>query len=365
MTAIHLRHLVKHFGAFTAIKSMDLEIRDGEFMALLGPSGCGKSTTMNIIAGMERPSEGRVMFDLADVTDTPMTRRGVGFVFQNYAIFTHMSVRQNLAYGLSMQGRPKAEIDKRVRRIAEFLQLTPMLDQPSARLSVNILQRLAIGRSAIVEPAIFLLDEPLSNVDAAFRAVMRTELKHLQRQFKQTTVYVTHDQLEAMTMADRIAVMDHGALQQVGTPLEVYNSPANIFVARFIGSPGMNLLPGVLTDRAGQLRVDLGAAGQTRPLSEPLAAALRDRREREVWYGFRAEELSIGADGEGLELGVTFIERIGSRTVVHFSAGVETAKGVFENSVPLTAGGTARLVPSDGSVRLFDRATGLALEGSR
>ena len=223
---------------------MDLEIADGEFMALLGPSGCGKSTTMNMIAGMEEPTEGRILFGDRDMAGVPMGRRGVGFVFQNYAIFTHMTVRQNLAYGPRMHGRPQAEIDRRVGAIAELLQLTPLLDRRADRLSVNILQRVAIGRSAIMEPAIFLLDEPLSNVDAAFRAVMRTELKHLQREFRQTMVYVTHDQLEAMTMADRIAVMDHGVLQQVGTPIEVYNNPANVFVARFIGAPGMNLLPG-------------------------------------------------------------------------------------------------------------------------
>ena len=244
MSAIRLQSLVKKFGDFTALKTMDLTVEDGEFMALLGPSGCGKSTTMNMIAGMEEPTSGRILFGSRDMAGVPMGRRGVGFVFQNYAIFTHMTVRQNLAYGLKMRGAPKPELDRRVNAIAELLQLTPLLDRKADRLSVNILQRVAIGRSAIMEPAIFLLDEPLSNVDAAFRAVMRTELKQLQRQFRQTMVYVTHDQLEAMTMADRIAVMDHGVLQQVGTPLEVYNNPANVFVARFIGAPGMNLLRG-------------------------------------------------------------------------------------------------------------------------
>ncbi|TIX75642.1 MAG: ABC transporter ATP-binding protein, partial [Mesorhizobium sp.] len=170
MSAIHLQNLVKKFGDFTALKTMDLAIADGEFMALLGPSGCGKSTTMNMIAGMEEPTSGKIVFGERDMTGVPMGRRGVGFVFQNYAIFTHMSVRQNLAYGPKMRGAPKAEIDRRVGAIAEMLQLTPLLDRKADRLSVNILQRVAIGRSAIMEPAIFLLDEPLSNVDAAFRA---------------------------------------------------------------------------------------------------------------------------------------------------------------------------------------------------
>ena len=361
MTTIHLDNLVKRFGAFTALKTMDLEIRDGEFMALLGPSGCGKSTTMNIIAGMESPSEGRITFDGRDMNGVAMGRRGVGFVFQNYAIFTHMSVYDNLAYGLKVRGTSAAETDRRVKAIAEFLQLTPMLGKPSAGLSVNILQRLAIGRSAIVEPAIFLLDEPLSNVDAAFRAVMRTELKHLQRQFRQTMVYVTHDQLEAMTMADRIAVMDHGVLQQVGTPLDVYNNPANLFVAGFIGSPGMNLLKGELADSDRGLLVDLGAAGRTAPLNSALAASARNRGAKAVVYGFRPECVVIAGKGEGLRLPVTFVERIGARTVVHFGSDAARVKAVFDNDVAIEAGETVTLAVEPGSARLFDAATGAAI----
>lgn len=363
MTSIRLDHLTKKFGAFAALKTMDMEIRDGEFMALLGPSGCGKSTTMNIIAGMEGPTTGRVLFGDRDMSGVPMPKRGVGFVFQNYAIFTHMSVRQNLAYGLKVRGTSQPEIDRRVAAIAEFLQLTQFLDQPSAKLSVNILQRLAIGRSAIVEPEIFLLDEPLSNVDAAFRAVMRTELKHLQRQFRQTMVYVTHDQLEAMTMADRIAVMDHGVLQQVGTPLEVYNNPTNVFIARFIGSPGMNLVPASLIESGGEMRADLGAAGVSAPLAPGLAAAAREAGSRDVWYGFRPEELTVVAGDAALAADVTFVERIGSRTIVHFEMAGEVAKGVFTNDVALRPGGAARIDPAPDAVRLFDRASGNAIGG--
>ncbi|SOC35928.1 carbohydrate ABC transporter ATP-binding protein (CUT1 family) [Rhizobium subbaraonis] len=361
MTAIHLENLVKRFGAFTALKTMDLEIRDGEFMALLGPSGCGKSTTMNMIAGMEGPSEGRILFDGRDMNGVAMGRRGVGFVFQNYAIFTHMNVYDNLAYGLRVRGLPDAEIDSRVKKIADFLQLTPLLKQPSAKLSVNILQRLAIGRSAIVEPAIFLLDEPLSNVDAAFRAVMRTELKHLQRQFRQTMVYVTHDQLEAMTMADRIAVMDHGVLQQVGTPLEVYNNPVNLFVAGFIGSPGMNLLRGSLADSDRGLVVDLGELGLTAPLSPEVAAAARAHAGREVVYGFRPERVSLSVTGEGVPMPVTFVERIGARTIAHLGTGAQRVKAVFDNDVTAESGTTVSVAVEPASVRLFDAATGIAI----
>lgn len=362
MSAIHLQNLVKTFGSFTALKTMDLEITDGEFMALLGPSGCGKSTTMNMIAGMEEPTKGRILFGDRDMSGVPMGRRGVGFVFQNYAIFTHMTVRQNLAYGPRMHGRPKAEIDRRVGAIAELLQLTPLLDRRADRLSVNILQRVAIGRSAIMEPAIFLLDEPLSNVDAAFRAVMRTELKHLQRQFRQTMVYVTHDQLEAMTMADRIAVMDHGVLQQVGTPIEVYNNPANVFVAKFIGAPGMNLIPGRPAESDRGLVVDLGPLGVTPPLPDRLADALR-RSNAEVLYGFRPEQATIAEDSKGLVLPVTFVERIGARTIVHLGQGGSAVKAVFDNDLRVAVGETLVLAPDAASVRIFDVATGKAVGG--
>ena len=317
MTAIHLQGLTKSFGPFTALHPMDLDIADGEFLALLGPSGCGKSTTMNMIAGMERPSAGRILFGDRDMAGVTMGQRGVGFVFQNYAIFTHMTVRQNLDYGLRMAGNDPGP---KTAAMAELLGLTGMLDRPSSGLSVNILQRLAIGRSAIMEPAIFLLDEPLSNVDAAFRAVMRTELKALQRQFRQTMVYVTHDQLEAMTMADRIAVMDHGRLQQVGTPLEVYNAPVNTFVARFLGSPGMNLLPG----RVVEGQIDLGPLGRV-PLPGPASG--------EVTYGFRPEEVTLD-ETSPFRLPITHVERIGARNILHMGG----VRAVFPAGMGLPSG---------------------------
>ena len=362
MSAIRLENLVKRYGSFTALRTMDLLIEDGEFMALLGPSGCGKSTTMNMIAGMERPSEGRILFGDRDMTGVPMGRRGVGFVFQNFAIFTHMTVRQNLSYGLRMAKLPQAETERRTLAIAEFLRLTPLLDRRADGLSVNILQRVAIGRSAVMEPAIFLLDEPLSNVDAAFRAVMRAELKQLQRQFRQTMVYVTHDQVEAMTMADRIAVMDHGVLQQVGRPIEVYNDPVNIFVATFIGAPGMNLLKGrpVQTDRG--LAVDLGPLGISPPLGSAQARALR-AASGEVIYGFRPEQASLAPPGEGIPGFVTFVERIGARSIVHLGEGSTAFRAVFEKDVPLAMGDVAHVLPHPDAVRLFDASTGRVLKG--
>ena len=359
---IRLENLVKRFGPFTALKTMDLTIEDGEFVALLGPSGCGKSTTMNMIAGMETPSEGRILFGDRDMAGVPMGRRGVGFVFQNYAIFTHMTVRENLSYGLRATRRPASEVAQRTAAMADLLQLGPMLDRPAKGLSVNILQRVAIGRSAVMEPAIFLLDEPLSNVDAAFRAVMRTELKQLQRSFRQTMVYVTHDQLEAMTMADRIAVMDHGVLQQVGTPLQIYNDPANLFVARFIGSPGMNLLTGQVVEDATGVALDLGGLGRS-PVLAPAQARAARAAKGGVVFGFRPEQAALVAEGQGMAMPVSFVERIGARTILHLGVGIGAVKVVFENDAGFEVGKMLHFAPHPGAVRLFDAQTGTALGG--
>lgn len=361
MSEITLENLGKAFGDFTALADMNLTIANGEFMALLGPSGCGKSTTMNMIAGMLRPSSGSIQFDARNVVNVPMAKRGVGFVFQNYAIFTHMSVRENLAYGLRAQGVSAAETNKRVQTFAELLQLETMLDRRAAGLSVNILQRLAIGRSAILEPAIFLLDEPLSNVDAAFRAVMRSELKSLHGQFGQTMVYVTHDQLEAMTMADRNAVMDHGKLLQVGTPLEIYNNPADIFVAKFIGAPGMNILAGRLTQKADVISVEVLGIGTT-DLSPVLQASARGFLGPEVQIGFRPEQ--VNAANSGLTMRVGLVERIGARTIVHLEQNGLRAKAVLSADVspPITGKDWTFAVTEEG-IRLFDPTTGQALTG--
>ncbi len=351
MTEIVLSKLGKVFGDFTALADMNMTIADGEFVALLGPSGCGKTTTMNMIAGMLRPSTGDILFDAKSIVNVPMARRGVGFVFQNYAIFTHLTVRENLAYGLKAAGVSAARRDRQVADMAEFLQLTALLDSPTAGLSVNILQRVAIGRSAVIQPAIFLLDEPLSNVDAAFRAVMRSELKTLQREFRQTMVYVTHDQLEAMTMADRLAVMDHGKLLQVGTPIDVYNNPVNAFVARFLGSPGMNILPARVQTEGG-VRLDLGYVGASQPLSPETAAAVAGLPA--VQLGFRPEQITPEADGP-FAMGCVFVERIGARRIVHLEAGAITAKASFDHDTPVPdPGSVLRFSVEDADMRFFD-----------
>jgi len=363
MSSIELTNLTKRFGDLVAVKDLDLNIEDREFVALLGPSGCGKTTTMNMIAGIEAPSGGSVRFDTRDITHTSMGKRGVGFVFQNYAIFIHMTVYKNLAFGLEVAGTPRAEIDRQVADMAKLMRLTRQINWPAERLSVNELQRLAIGRSAIIKPNIFLLDEPLSNLDAAFRAEMRTELKHLQHELQQTMVYVTHDQLEAMSMADRIAVMDLGVLQQYGSPLDVYNRPTNRFVANFIGAPSMNLLDCRIVGENGATKLDFGEAGSLTPGNDdPLTQICQRAQQDRVVFGFRPEDVKLEPDGGGgLSMKVTFVERIGPRSIIHLEGPGHQVKAVGDNQIPARIGDIMR-VGSGGLSHLFDADTGRRVE---
>ena len=360
MAAIDLVNLTKNFGALTAVKDLSLRIDDKEFVALLGPSGCGKTTTMNMISGVEQPTRGEIRFNGSDISHVPPGRRGIGFVFQNYAIFTHLSVRANLAFGLEIRRRPAAEIAAQVDAMAALMRLSAKLDHPAARLNVNEMQRLAIGRSAIVRPDVFLLDEPLSNLDAAFRAEMRTELKHLQHEIKQTMVYVTHDQLEAMSMADRIAVMSAGVLQQYGTPLEIYNKPDNLFVARFIGSPSMNLLGCRLVSQNGTAKLEFGGAGVLEVSDPKLLAQCRHARAQDLVFGVRPEQLALRPAGEGsspqeagLVMKVTFVERVGARTIVHLARDGHVVKVAEKNGYRAELGEAMSIVVPAGAL-LFD-----------
>jgi multiple sugar transport system ATP-binding protein len=301
MAEIRLEHLTKDFGSLVAVRDLQLTVPDGSFTALLGPSGCGKTTTMNMISGLERPTSGEIYFDDIAMSRVDPGRRNVGFVFQNYAIFTHMRVYDNLAFGLRVRKpRPdKAETDREVQRVAEIVGVAKILERKAGRLSVNDMQKVALGRSMIVSPAIFLLDEPFSNLDAAFRAYMRAELKRIQSEVGQTMVYVTHDQVEAMSMADQIAVMNLGVLQQFGTPQEIYNSPTNRFVAGFVGSSQMNFLP-----------------AQEVPIELPGQA----RNGRPVTVGIRPENLSLVAPDSAeatLKAKVNLVEPLGAKDVVH------------------------------------------------
>jgi multiple sugar transport system ATP-binding protein len=364
MASISLVGLTKRFGDLVAVNALDLEIKDKEFVALLGPSGCGKTTTMNMIAGIEKPSDGQMLFDGQDVRAVPANNRKVGFVFQNYAIFTHLSVRENLAFGLKVRHVSKDEVDRRVAAMASLMRLDDRLDWPTAKLSVNELQKVAIGRSAITEPEIFLLDEPLSNLDAAFRAFMRTELKHLQHEFQQTMVYVTHDQIEAMSLADRIAVMDLGLLQQYGSPIEVYNQPRNVFVANFMGSPSMNLVPCELRGGDGSYALDFGEGGTASIEDGDLLRRCKQARKQSVIFGARPEDLDLqpsGYAGPGIDMTVTFVEPIGPRTIIHVAAGERKMKVAKGKQYGIDLGAQVRAAMPPGKCHLFDAESGQAL----
>ena len=251
MGAITLQRVQKAFGDTIVIPSIDLEIADGEFLVFVGPSGCGKSTVLRLIAGLEDVSGGTILIDGVDATATPPAKRGLSMVFQSYALYPHMSVRRNIAFPLKMAGMPKDELVKKVKEAAEILNLTEYLDRRPGQLSGGQRQRVAIGRAIVREPEAFLFDEPLSNLDAALRMNMRLEISELHQQLKTTMVYVTHDQVEAMTMADKIVVLNDGRIEQVGSPMELYRTPANLFVAGFIGSPKMNFMNGEAAEMLG------------------------------------------------------------------------------------------------------------------
>lgn len=243
MGEIHLKAVEKWFGELQVIKGVDLQIEDGEFIIFVGPSGCGKSTLLRMIGGLEETSRGAIVLDGKDVTDQPPSKRGLSMVFQSYALYPHMSVRDNMGFSLKTAGAPKQEIERKVNEAARVLKLEPLLDRKPKDMSGGQRQRVAIGRSIVRAPTAFLFDEPLSNLDAALRVEMRLEIAKLHQSLSTTMIYVTHDQVEAMTLADRIVVLDGGKIAQVGTPRELYNNPSNLFVAQFIGSPKMNILP--------------------------------------------------------------------------------------------------------------------------
>jgi multiple sugar transport system ATP-binding protein len=349
MAEVEFRAVTKQFpGGVTALRSFDLHVRDGEFVILVGPSGCGKTTALRLLAGLDKPTEGELRIGDDLVNNDGPGDRDIAMVFQNYALYPHMSVYKNLAYGLKQRRTPKAEVDRRVRAMSNSLGLDDMLRRKPAQLSGGQRQRVAMGRALVREPRVFLLDEPLSNLDAKLRAQVRGEIKRLHRRVGVTSIYVTHDQVEAMTLGERICVIDNGVIQQIGTPQEVYDAPANAFVAGFLGSPAMNLLPAEVT--AGQVMIG-GCA---------VAAALPGPTD--VTVGIRPEALRITGDrADGLHMVVDYHEPLGSHVLVY---------GIVDGSdVVLDAGLAVRpepgtvltLAATPDEVYLFDAATGAAL----
>ncbi len=349
------------FGRFAAVQDLDLVIEDGTFVALLGPSGCGKSTTMNMLSGLLEPTRGEILFDGAVVNNLKPGDRNVGFVFQNYAIFTHMSAFDNIAFGLKVRKRSVAEIEQEVREVARLLGIEELLDRRPKELSVNDLQKVAIGRSMITKPGIFLLDEPFSNLDAGFRSYMRAELKKLQRELAQTMIYVTHDQIEAMSMAEKIAIMDQGQLQQYGTPDEVYNQPSNRFVAGFVGSTMMNFLPVTLDHTGDDLVLTVPVAD-----ARPLAARARGGNGDGGTFtmGIRPEHIGFvepGSESATLRGTVTLIESLGPRNIVHLTNDAHMLRVTVPPTVRPRVGEAVGLAFDAGRVHVFADESGKAL----
>jgi multiple sugar transport system ATP-binding protein len=326
MANISIRNVSKSYGALNILRPFSLEIENGEFVVLVGPSGCGKSTMLKILAGLEPATEGEIFIRDREVTDLAPGDRDIAMVFQNYALYPHLTVRQNIGFGLKMRGTAKAEIDRRVDDAARILEVTPYLDRKPKDLSGGQRQRVALGRAIVRQPQAFLMDEPLSNLDAKLRVHMRAEIGALHKRIGVTTVYVTHDQVEAMTMADRVVIMQGGIIQQIAAPDELFNNPANLFVAGFIGSPGMNFLNAELRD--GRLTI----FGQSIPL--PKARS----HHGPVVVGLRPEHLVLGEAPVTFGVHPTLIESLGSEKYVYFDAeGVRVADGEEGKSKGLIA----------------------------
>ncbi|MBB3950155.1 ABC transporter ATP-binding protein [Aureimonas jatrophae] len=355
MASIALRDVGKSYGHHPVLHDVNVDIRDGEFVILVGPSGCGKSTLLRMIAGLEEVTDGDIAIGNRVVNDLAPKERDIAMVFQNYALYPHMTVAENMAFSLRLAGAAKAQKDEAVRRAAAILDLETLLDRYPRELSGGQRQRVAMGRAIVRDPAVFLFDEPLSNLDAKLRVQMRTEIKALHQRLKTTMVYVTHDQIEAMTMADRIVVMNGGRVEQVGAPLDLYDRPANLFVAGFIGSPAMNLFAGEVAsgDGAPAFRI---ADGTRLPLPEGAVGLQPGRR---VTYGIRPEhmELSDGSGGDA-EATVAVVEPTGSETQVFCRLGNADAVGVFRDRVAAQPGDRIALRFRRERILLFDTGTG-------
>jgi len=355
MSSVHIRDVRKSFGGFEVLHGVTIPIEDGAFVVLVGPSGCGKSTLLRMLAGLENITSGTISIGDRVVNNVQPKERDIAMVFQNYALYPHMTVADNMGFSLKLRGANPAEIKKGVKRAAEILALTPLLDRYPRQLSGGQRQRVAMGRAIVRDPQVFLFDEPLSNLDAKLRVAMRTEIKELHQRLKTTTVYVTHDQIEAMTMADKIVVMHDGIVEQIGSPLELYDRPANLFVAGFIGSPAMNFIPGALRrDGAGTC---VEVANQIR-LAAPLREAGRDAQE--VVYGVRPEHFDVASDG-GIPARVHVVEPTGADTFVYADFAGTQVCAVFNERHEFRNGDIVHLRPRAHLTHVFDAATGRTL----
>jgi multiple sugar transport system ATP-binding protein len=358
MAAISIRNLVKQYGTYTVVPDLSLEIADHEFVVFVGPSGCGKSTLLRIIAGLEPITGGDLFIGDKRVNGVPAAQRDIAMVFQDYALYPHMRVYDNMAFALELRGMRKPEIDARVRQAAALLHIEPYLDRKPKELSGGQRQRVAMGRAIVRNPQVFLFDEPLSNLDAKLRAQVRAEIKLLSQQLKTTMVFVTHDQIEAMTMADRIVVLQHGVVQQYDTPESVYERPANQFVAGFIGSPTMNFFPVELRGDAAVFSQD----GTGVPLDAAARARLNAAAGKAV-FGIRPEHFDVvAAESSGIAIEVKLVEPLGSDTLIHFDVAGASAIARVDPALKPKVSQRLFLQPRADKIHLFDVATGRVLQ---
>ena len=355
MAAVSIRSVQKRFGSTQVIRGVDIEIADGEFCVLVGPSGCGKSTLLRMLAGLEEITGGEIWIGSRVVNKVAPKERDVAMVFQNYALYPHMTVRDNMSFALMLAKQSKSEIETRVAKAAGILGLAQLLDRYPRQLSGGQRQRVAMGRAIVRDPQVFLFDEPLSNLDAKLRVQMRTEIKELHQRLKTTSIYVTHDQIEAMTMADRIVVMRDGIVEQTGTPLDLYDTPVNIFVAGFIGSPAMNLVPGVARINGAAPVVEFDGG-----IRLPLPTSARASDGQPVLYGMRPEHCVLSPGG-GLPAEVVVVEPTGADTQLFCRFNGQELTSLVRDRVTCRAGDHVALAPDVDRAHLFDAKSGVRL----
>jgi multiple sugar transport system ATP-binding protein len=358
MASVTIRNVRKAFGSVEVIHGVDVEIADGEFVILVGPSGCGKSTLLRMIAGLESITGGEIAIGDRVVNTLPPKVRDIAMVFQNYALYPHMTVYENMAFSMKLRGAPIADVEERVREAAQILGLEALLARYPRQLSGGQRQRVAMGRAIVRDPQVFLFDEPLSNLDAKLRVAMRAEIKALHQRVGGTTIYVTHDQIEAMTMADKIVVMQNGHVEQIGAPLELYDQPSNLFVAGFIGSPAMNFVRGTVR-RNGAVGV-LTPEGETIPAPE--AAGMDEGRE--VVLGIRPEHMSLAKGEKGFAATVSVVEPTGAEVQVLGRHGADDVVAVFRERIMPRPGEVIRLIPDLAHAHVFDAETGRVLRAN-
>lgn len=353
MASVEIKGLKKAFGAVQVIHGIDLQIEEGEFVALVGPSGCGKSTLLRIVSGLEPATEGEIKIDGKVVNHLNPRERNIAMVFQNYALYPHMSVAKNMGFNLKLSGLKRQDIDTKVRDVAKLLELDELLDRKPGQLSGGQRQRVAMGRAIVRDPAAFLFDEPLSNLDAKLRVQMRAEIKTLHQRVKTTSIYVTHDQIEAMTLADRVVILSSGRIEQAGRPIDLYNAPDNLFVAGFIGTPSMNLIDATVAATDSGLTA-VFACGQ----SVPLVGHPKLQADQKVVIGMRPEHLALGAPGALLSGLATLVEPTGAQTHVTFELAGTLATAVLDGGVDIEVGQTLTVSMDPDKVHVFDKETG-------